>query len=148
VSALNSPCRRELIRICILNSRRWQLLHLEKAAILPSLTAPATPSQLQPPEGKSLKWRAIWWRLLLAVCRRRKPTQKPHHFGVAERPLAMMPSLLLVPPWRSLFSKTSYSGNSNCFSHWRPLIIVSPTLVQQQQQHYSTRMDPSRICKP
>jgi hypothetical protein len=29
----------------------------------------------------------------------------PHHFGVAERPFAMMPSFLLAPPWWFLFSK-------------------------------------------
>lgn len=100
---------------------------------------------IKPLEGKSLKWQAIWWRLLLAVCRGRKATQTPHHFAVAERPLAMMPSLLLVPPWRSLFSKTSYSGSS-CFPHWLPPIIFPPALLQQ---HYSTtRNEPSGLCKP
>jgi hypothetical protein len=60
---------------------------------------------VKPLEGKSLKWWAILWRLLLVVCKGRKTTQMPHHFGVAERPFAMMPSFLLAPPWWFLFSK-------------------------------------------
>jgi len=95
---------------------------------------------IKPPEGKSLKWRAIWWRLLLAVCRRRKPTQKPHHFGVAERPLAMMPSLLRVPPWRSLFSKlltqeaatASHTGVHRSYSP-RPLFSNNSNTTAQER---------------
>jgi hypothetical protein len=103
---------------------------------------------IKPLEGKSLKWQAIWWRLLLAVCTGRKATQTPHHFGVAERPLAMMPSLLLVPPWRSsLFSKlptqeatVSHTGfhRSYCL---RPLSSNNSNTTAQEK-------DPSRLCKP
>jgi hypothetical protein len=64
---------------------------------------------------------------LLTICRGRKATQVPHHFGVVERLLPWCPpsSTMAI----SLL-KTSYSGS--CFSHWFPPIIFPLAFVQQQ----------------